>query len=447
MVSYTRAVGKGAVALEKFGQYLDTPYLSHTAYQNLFEYHHAASSVIANASMNNAAKEIKKTGHDIGVSIDGTWQRRGHSSHNGVVTAISISTGKWLDFGKWLEVMSNICKSCEIWSKKDKNSLGYQQWEIDHKCCNNHSGSAAAMEPRGAVAIFKCSEATHGLRHTTYLGDGDSASYKKVHDSKPYEDVDVIKVECVGHIQKRLGNRLRKLRTQYRGRKLSDGKPITGAGRLTEQKIDTLQNYYGFAIRQNSDSLVNMQRSVLASLYHVSSTDSNPNHHMCPSDENSWCNYSLDTNGYNHKHGLPEVIVELLEPIYDELSDAQLLSKCLHGKTQNSNEALNKVIWDFWAKEVHVGRRVVEDAVCMAVSHFNDGNTSTICSIFGQLGILHGQISESVSIQRDVQRIGHSKRKSTDRIKKRRKRLRAERKGFSDKTVEEEGNLYEAGAH
>ena len=29
---------------------------------------------------------------DVGVSVDGTWQRRGFSSNNGVVTAISIDT-------------------------------------------------------------------------------------------------------------------------------------------------------------------------------------------------------------------------------------------------------------------------------------------------------------------------------------------------------------------
>jgi hypothetical protein len=28
------------------------------------------------------------------ISIDGTWQKRGHASHNGVVTAISLDTKK-----------------------------------------------------------------------------------------------------------------------------------------------------------------------------------------------------------------------------------------------------------------------------------------------------------------------------------------------------------------
>ena len=40
------------------------------------------------------------------------------------------------------------------------------------------------------------------------------------------------KLECVGHIQKRMGNRLRNLRKSLKGTKLSDGKGIAGKGRL-----------------------------------------------------------------------------------------------------------------------------------------------------------------------------------------------------------------------
>ena len=35
-----------------------------------------------------------------------------------------------------------------------------------------------------------------------------------------------------------------------RGKKLSDGKGVGGAGRLTQDMIKRIQNYYGFAIRE-----------------------------------------------------------------------------------------------------------------------------------------------------------------------------------------------------
>ena len=57
---------------------------------------------------------------------------------------------------------------------------------------------------------------------------------------------EVKKLECVGHrqyLQKRLGARLRKLKTTNKS-VLSDGKPIGGKGRLTDNMINKLQNYY-----------------------------------------------------------------------------------------------------------------------------------------------------------------------------------------------------------
>ena len=109
------------------------------------------------------------------------------------------------------------------------------------------------------------------------------------------------------------------------------------------------------AIRNNTGSLVDMVNAVNASLYHVASTNENPNHGLCPSGEDSWCGWQRDPSSYEHKHGLPDAILELLEPIYQDLADPSLLAKCLHGKTQNPNECLNKLIWSRCPKKVWVG--------------------------------------------------------------------------------------------
>ncbi len=89
------------------------------------------------------------------------------------------------------------------------------------------------MEPVGSTRIFQMSEETRGLRYVQYPGDGDSPSFKKVCESKPYYGVDTEKLECVGHVQKRCGTRLRRLKQDNKGIKLSDGKGLAGAGRLT----------------------------------------------------------------------------------------------------------------------------------------------------------------------------------------------------------------------
>ncbi len=71
-------------------------------------------------------------------------------------------------------------------------------------------------------------------------------------ESDPNEDTVIEKLEYVGNVQKRCGTSLRKLKNVSKGKKLSDGKGLGGAGRLTDKLVDTLQNYYRFAIRQNS---------------------------------------------------------------------------------------------------------------------------------------------------------------------------------------------------
>ena len=242
-----------------------------------------------------------------------------------------------------------------------------------------------------------------------------------------------------------MGSRLRKLRTQYRGKKLQDGKILTGARRLTERQIDTLQIYFGIAIRENKGNLLGMQRSVMAALYLVSSTDEEPNHSFCPDGPNTWCKYNLDPSTYKHRHGLPQAVVDMIEPIFSELADSDLFCKCLHGQTQNNDESINNMIWKYCPKEVFVSRPVVSDAAHFAVAVFNDGNDAFV-KLFEQLG-LSGGFTVKSALSSDTTRLYHAKRKSSDQYKITRKRLRAEKKGFIDTKNEEEGNAYESGAH
>ena len=82
-------------------------------YKNISNNIRDSAKQIAGRSMNNAVVELKRGKNmviDIGVSLDGSWQRRGFSSMNGVVTAISIDTGKIID----IESMSRYCRQCFV---------------------------------------------------------------------------------------------------------------------------------------------------------------------------------------------------------------------------------------------------------------------------------------------------------------------------------------------
>ncbi|GFY15173.1 uncharacterized protein TNCV_1569861 [Trichonephila clavipes] len=150
--------------------------------------------------MKAASKEVQnlKRSTTCGVSVDGSWQRRGHMSLNGCISVISIDTGKILD----LEVMTQHCKMCELNVKREH-------------VCSNYKGSSGNMEAVGAFRIFERSLIKRDLQYTEYYGDGDSKGFLKVKDI--YGENSVTKLECIGHIQKRVGSRLRKLKKNTKG--------------------------------------------------------------------------------------------------------------------------------------------------------------------------------------------------------------------------------------
>ena len=449
-----REIGKGFKAMEKFTAFMNMPLgLTKSSYHKIVRELHMAYESVADESMKAAGKEVQNRLSEgaivknCQVSLDGTWQKRGHSSLNGVVTAISCMTGKCLD----ASVMSKVCKSCQHWSER-KAHPAYQNWLANHSCQINHAKSSGAMEGVGAIQIFQRSQEKHQLQYTEYVGDGDSSSFIEVEKAKPYgDDVEIKKRECIGHVQKRVGTRCRDLRKSLKGVKLSDGKGISGKGRLTDKAINTLQNYFGMAIRSNSGDVNSMRKAIGAVLFHCSDIQvEHERHKFCPTGSDSWCKWQSDKvtgkTTYKKKINLPSAIKELLQPIFQDLSSAELLSKCLHGLTQNPNESLNNIIWKKCPKGIFVNRTVLEISVSSAIIDFNDGKIG-LCKVTENLGLLPGHCMLQQCHSLDIKRIRNSEIKTSEKSKKRRKRLRAIRKGYIDKEKEEEGkDSYNSGS-
>ena len=113
-------------------------------------------------------------------------------------------------------------------SKKESDLQKYNEWKIQHlqsnDCTINFEGSSPAMEMEGAIIIWSRSIEKHNFRYIYMVSDGDNKAYTKICEIKCYgEDVAVHKVDCVGHVQKRIGKRLLNLKSITKG-KLSDGK-------------------------------------------------------------------------------------------------------------------------------------------------------------------------------------------------------------------------------
>lgn len=270
---------------------------------------------------------------------------------------------------------------------------------------------------QGAVEIFSRSENPYKVRFTQYLGDGDSKGFSAVQEMQPYgPDCVLQKLECIGHIQKRMGTRLRKLKAEIKKLVLSDEKGLGGKNRLSKAVIDQIQNYYGLAIRRTTDSEEKMRNDVRALFYHKQSTDENPHHELCPKGENSWCSFQKSVANklpYSHKNSVPVPIMDFIKPVFKSLSDRSLLRKFLHGQTQNPNESVNSVIWARLPKIGFVGIKTLHLGVYDTVSTFNCGNV-TKCMILQKLGITIGKNTIAIMKEVDKRRIVDSMRNSSE---------------------------------
>ena len=438
-----REISRGHNAIKNFLNVLNLYCISNNAYSLLNKDVHVAYETAASEGMSRVAQCItdgKSTPAKTTVKIDGAWSKRGHSSLNGVVTA--TIGDKCID----IQALSKYCKGCQMWEMQ-KGSANYERWKSEHVCHINHEKSSGAMEGAGAVEIFKRSVMKHNLIYNQYLGDGDTSSFKEVVAANIYKDFGVSpdKLECIGHVQKRLGTRLRNLVKSQKGTK----NPIGGRGKLTENIINSMQNFYGMAIRSNTTNKYAMKKAIGAILWHCTNFSNETfRHRMCPDDDNSWCKWQLDkkngTSKYKSRISIPVEIHNTIRPIFDALSSDELLDKCLHGETQNSNEALNSLIWTRCPKNIFVNRSTFETGIYSAVLQFNDGEygIKPVLDYFGASGDVFATKLE----KRVLSYNRRSKRKSSEVVKKRRKRLRTIKKGFIDKEQEvEKGDSYVAG--
>ena len=147
---------------------------------------------------------------DVTVSFDGTWSKRGFTTPFGIGFAISAETGQVLDY----DFASKLCLPCSR-NKENLSEEVLKTW----------------------YAILSTSSEDH-------------KEWKNKHDFGQADCNSVMKLDCVGHVQKRVGTTLRELRKKTSG-KLKDGLPVGGRKhRLTDKAIDKLQQYYGRAIRK-----------------------------------------------------------------------------------------------------------------------------------------------------------------------------------------------------
>ena len=254
----------------------------------------------------------------------------------------------------------------------------------------------------------------------------------------------------MNHVSKQLGTALRNVVADCRKRGVTLGGH--GRGQLTQNAIRKLTIYYNQAIRKSSSA--EMKKAVMASLYHCYSTDSKPRHELCPVGVDSWCFFQAALAQHQvpgpHKKLIHtplnfEKLHTYLLPVYERLTDVQLLSSCVAGKTQNSNECLHSLIWARCAKDKFVSRRHVLFAVFTAISEFNFGPVAAqdTASFFGFSKGVH---MKRLGASRQKKRERNSVKYVRDKATKRRDTVWAAKlKRLEELTVLEGGPAYAAG--
>ena len=147
----------------------------------------------------------------------------------------------------------------------------------------------------------------------------------------------------------------------------SKGKPLGGKGfRANDELINKLQNYYGIAIRENAGTSVYKMKTAIAAVLHCCSEATTEDTNIALAHQALGANFKLILQTIQkHKPtpGLQEDLRKIIEPVFRDLSSDTLLSKCLHGGTQNNNEALNGIIWRRCPIDIYVRREVLEMGV------------------------------------------------------------------------------------
>jgi hypothetical protein len=252
--------------------------------------------------------------------------------------------------------------------------------------------------------------------------------------------VHIEKLECCGHVQKRMSNRLMSKVKDCSNKEFraADGRKFKGIGGrngLTQAGIKSIQGHYGAAIRNNPNNLEQMTADIWQIFYHRSG-----DHENC----GEWCP-AVNENDIEkaNKHRFPEHVLQQIRPVFEALTNPELLTKCLHGGDQNANECFHNFIWERLPKSTFAGLKRLQIAVAEAVMVFNDGEIGR-CMLNEYLGYSPGIYNITLCNRLNRLRMKESIRHGTLEAKETRKRQRMQKVTDLYLQEEKEGAVYQS---
>lgn len=239
------ASGCGYAQLKQFTAAVDLPEIGQNYYQKVQNQVADEWESTAWAEMTKAAEiereaalkegRVNKDGIAmIDVIVDGCWCKRSYqtnyAANSGCAAIIGRRTGKVL----YMAVKNKYCCICQRNGKTSK----------EHVCYKNYEGPSTGMEATIIAEGFKRSIEMHNLIYERFIADGDSSTYTKIIETRPYPNITVEKLNCRNHLLRRFCNNMQKLTTDTRY-------PVKDRKLLTKGKILSARKYICDAIRLN----------------------------------------------------------------------------------------------------------------------------------------------------------------------------------------------------
>ena len=140
------------------------------------------------------------------VSFDATWHRRGHYSNQGFTAAIEVYSGKVLDYvltNMYAINVSGVQRSARKTVRKNSVNTG-RSIQVSVR---RTSLELVRLWSLQLPLEFGLDPPVSSLAYTTYVGDGDSYSFKRFVEIDPYKGMEIVlKEKCLGHTQKSIKN-------------------------------------------------------------------------------------------------------------------------------------------------------------------------------------------------------------------------------------------------
>lgn len=231
--------------------------------------------------------------------------------------------------------------------------------------------------------MFSRSLSKYGVKYTSYIGDGDAKVHKYLTENPPYRDVAVKKVEDVNHFAKRMLSRIMKIRRENKSTILSDGKRLSGKGRMTITHAIKFKIFFAKAIREAKNDLQKLYEKSWAIFKHYYSSDQELMHEWC---DIRWCKYlQAQANGERFSHqptsSIPRACLDLIKPVFDDLCSHRSLERVISGGCQNANEAFHSLVWTMAPKHRFCSSLVIRAALGLSTIIYNNGYQS-LCKLF-----------------------------------------------------------------